>query len=74
MIGNYVLGFGGLSRFVISYSLGDAIDWKHSIAEQPGIFAFAVSYSLGDAIDWKHKCVGLGSYPLINLLLARGRD
>ena len=37
---------------MISYSLGDAIDWKRgSVGFKP--FAIVVSYSLGDAIDWK---------------------
>ena len=37
---------------IISYSLGDAIDWK--LVKSRAIAEFlAISYSLGDAIDWK---------------------
>ena len=50
--------FGGrLGRFLLgflSYSLGDAIDWKLKFGECFGGFDKRVSYSLGDAIDWKH--------------------
>ena len=35
-----------------SYSLGDAIDWKH-LSEQNKWPKKSISYSLGDAIDWK---------------------
>ena len=36
----------------ISYSLGDAIDWKQSVKTGKSIL-YLFSYSLGDAIDWK---------------------
>ena len=36
----------------ISYSLGDAIDWKRSYPSIPAI-PNDISYSLGDAINWK---------------------
>ena len=38
--------------FALSYSLGDAIDWK-LLAGYRLDRIVAVSYSLGDAIDWK---------------------
>ena len=37
----------------ISYSLGDAIDWKHDLAIAKPVILILISYSLGDAIDWK---------------------
>ena len=36
----------------VSYSLGDAIDWKLKVFTMPRVIGF-VPYSLGDAIDWK---------------------
>ena len=42
-------------RVLISYSLGDAIDWKHYPMTLRAI-ALVISYSLGDAIDWKRRC------------------
>ena len=41
-----------LRAIQISYSLGDAIDWKRIIDSTASSYA-DVSYSLGDAIDWK---------------------
>ena len=38
---------------LFSYSLGDAIDWKHLGIVKKTITRYDVSYSLGDAIDWK---------------------
>ena len=41
-----------LTALVVSYSLGDAIDWKR--VSQPSVSkVLKLSYSLGDAIDWK---------------------
>ena len=58
----------------ISYSLGDAIDWKLFLS-LISICIFSLSYSLGDAIDWKHeKDIDPLFGPLDFLLLARGRD
>ena len=38
----------------VSYSLGDAIDWKRHFIVFCHLFS-SISYSLGDAIDWKQK-------------------
>ena len=47
-----------------SYSLGDAIDWKHTNKRYSNYYS-VLSYSLGDAIDWKLNLrlspVGVGS-------------
>ena len=37
----------------VSYSLGDAIDWKHEAIVINCYQLGLISYSLGDAIDWK---------------------
>ena len=37
----------------VSYSLGDAIDWKPTAAINDPMLRSFFSYSLGDAIDWK---------------------
>ena len=37
---------------IISYSLGDAIDWKQEVMSATNKDC-GISYSLGDAIDWK---------------------
>ena len=42
---------------MISYSLGDAIDWKPKPGQGVAAGGWCVSYSLGDAIDWKLNCV-----------------
>ena len=60
-------------RVLISYSLGDAIDWKHYPMTLRAI-ALVISYSLGDAIDWKHLVLNTDLESSVNLLLARGRD
>ena len=41
-----------MSEVEISYSLGDAIDWKLKGVSVDSIIR-PFSYSLGDAIDWK---------------------
>ena len=43
---------GFQKQIPISYSLGDAIDWKPSAREYSSVSS-CISYSLGDAIDWK---------------------
>ena len=54
----------------LSYSLGDAIDWKRFARALELSYRHGISYSLGDAIDWKHydqqlQCQSLGiSYSL----------
>ena len=57
----------------ISYSLGDAIDWKLRSDRFDGIEIF-VSYSLGDAINWKLVIFSHALWRCFNLLLARGCD
>ena len=62
------------ATLVVSYSLGDAIDWKPSLGFTIGNTAI-LSYSLGDAIDWKLSFLDPFSLTKVNgLLLARGRD
>ena len=48
-------------RCAVSYSLGDAIDWKQDKALLIDFIVLPVSYSLGDAIDWKQSdyCAGI---------------
>ena len=42
-----------VDEYSVSYSLGDAIDWKQNTQGiRVGLGSF-LSYSLGDAIDWK---------------------
>ncbi len=63
-----------MCQLLISYSLGDAIDWKHPC---PCFLSLEIilSYSLGDAIDWKLRNILNGVRCLCSgLLLARGRD
>ena len=57
----------------ISYSLGDAIDWKLKKGNTEHLLNI-ISYSLGDAIDWKQKSRIFNSLTITILLLARGRD
>ena len=56
-----------------SYSLGDAIDWKH-ISIYKTCLRAKFSYSLGDAIDWKLYKLMSNTTNNSFLLLARGRD
>ena len=58
---------------LLSYSLGDAIDWKLKLLRLLMANYQVIPYSLGDAIDWKRllfDCFKL----LVCPLLARGRD
>ena len=45
--------FSRIVTQILSYSLGDAIDWKLYKALQSDQVTRTISYSLGDAIDWK---------------------
>ena len=66
----YSVGTG----YGISYSLGDAIDWKRRESRSLPFAFWALSYSLGDAIDWKLVEYNYKSIYSSFLLLARGRD
>ena len=60
---------------LLSYSLGDAIDWKLSTVLKRTFSFFNISYSLGDAIDWKLTLRNVAIWAVVFvLLLARGRD
>ena len=56
-----------------SYSLGDAIDWKPTVAECPDGFVL-FSYSLGDAIDWKHTIRSEAKIPKVSYSLGDAID
>ena len=58
---------------LISYSLGDAIDWKQ-FEDADVRVREDISYLLGDAIDWKPHIEIFLLFSLVDPLLARGGD
>ena len=69
------MGFQGeVTTTLLSYSLGDAIDWKLKSPLFVPKDQLHFSYSLGDAIDWKLILAVSVLKTCFVLLLARGRD